>query len=147
MMLSPHFALSEFVVSGEAARAGIDNTPPGHIIQALQRTAMGLEAVRVRLGTSPITITSGFRCLPLNRRLGSKDTSQHVMGEAADFLCPRFGSPAKIVSALLDSGIPYDQLILEYSGPAGGGWVHISFSDQPRRMALEIDAKGTRPLG
>lgn len=146
MMLSPHFSLAEFAVSTEASRAGIDNTPPGHVIAALERTAMGLEAVRVRLGTAPITITSGFRCLPLNRRLGSKDTSQHVMGEAADFICPRFGSPAKIVSALLDSGIPYDQLILEFSGPAGGGWVHISFSDQPRRVALEIDAKGARPL-
>lgn len=147
MMLSPHFALSEFCVSDTAARRGIDNTPPGHVIPALERTALGLEAVRVRLGTAPITITSGYRSLPLNRLIGSRDSSQHVMGEAADFICPRFGSPAKIVAALLDSGIPYDQLILEYSGPSGGGWVHISFADNPRGHALEIDANGTRPLG
>ena len=97
MMLSPHFAMSEFCVSDTAARRGIDNTPPGHVIQALERTALGLEAVRVRLGTAPITITSGYRSLPLNRLIGSRDSSQHVMGEAADFICPRFGTPAEIV--------------------------------------------------
>jgi len=145
MMLSPHFAMSEFCVSDTAARRGIDNTPPGHVIQALERTALGLEAVRVRLGTAPITITSGYRSLPLNRLIGSRDSSQHVMGEAADFICPRFGTPAEIVAAVRDSGIPFDQLILEYARN-GGGWVHMSFTDRPRRMALEIDAQGTRPL-
>lgn len=145
MMLSPHFALAEFCVSDTAARRGIDNTPPGHVIQALERTALGLEAVRVRLGTAPITITSGYRSLPLNRLIGSRDSSQHVMGEAADFICPRFGTPAEIVAAVRDSGIPFDQLILEYARN-GGGWVHMSFTDRPRRMALEIDAQGTRPL-
>lgn len=145
MTLSPHFALAEFCVSDTAARRGIDNTPPGHIIPALERTALGLEAVRVRLGTAPITITSGYRSLPLNRLIGSKDSSQHVMGEAADFICPRFGTPKEIVAALRDSGIPFDQLILEFAGK-GAGWVHVSFTDHPRRMALEIDAQGTRPL-
>lgn len=145
MMLSLHFALAEFAVSDTAARRGIDNTPPGHVIPALTRTALGLEAVRVRLGTAPITITSGYRSLPLNRLIGSRDSSQHVMGEAADFICPRFGTPKEIVAALRDSGIPFDQLILEYASK-GAGWVHVSFTDNPRRMALEIDAQGTRLL-
>lgn len=144
-MLSPHFALAEFAVSDTAARRGIDNTPPGHVIPALTRTALGLEAVRVRLGTAPITITSGYRSLPLNRLIGSRDSSQHVLGEAADFICPRFGTPKEIVAALRDSGIPFDQLILEFAG-TGAGWVHVSFTDNPRRMALEIDGQGTRLL-
>lgn len=144
-MLSPHFALAEFAVSDTAARRGIDNTPPGHVIPALTRTALGLEAVRVRLGTAPITITSGYRSLPLNRLIGSRDSSQHVLGEAADFICPRFGTPKEIVAALRDSGIPFDQLILEFAGK-GAGWVHVSFTDNPRRMALEIDSQGTRLL-
>lgn len=145
MNLSPHFTLAEFSVSDTAARRGIDNTPPGHVIPALERTALGLEAIRVRLGTAPITITSGFRSLPLNRLIGSRDSSQHVLGEAADFICPRFGTPAEIVAAVRGSGIPYDQLILEYAG-SGGGWVHVSFTDNPRRQALKIDATGTSVL-
>ena len=147
MMLSPHFALAEFAVSDTAVRRGIDNTPPGHVIPALTRTALGLEAVRVRLGTAPIHITSGYRSLPLNRLIGSRDSSQHVLGEAADFICPGFGTPREIVAALRHSGIPFDQLILEFVKKDGtGGWVHVSFTDNPRRMALEIDGQGTRLL-
>ena len=143
--LSPHFSLAEFLVSATAERLGIDNDPPLEVIQALKRTALGLEAVRVRLAGAPILITSGYRCLPLNRAIGSKDTSQHVNGEAVDFIAPRFGTPTEIVAALRDSGIAYDQLILEYAG-TGRGWVHCSFTAAPRHMALQIDASGTRPL-
>lgn len=142
MNLSSHFTLAEFTVSDTAARKGIDNTPPDSAMLALRRTAQGLEAVRVRLGMAPITVTSGYRSLALNRAIGSKDTSQHTKGEAADFICPRFGSPSEVAYALRDSGIEFDQLILEF-----GRWVHISFTDKPRHMVLEIDANGTRPLG
>ena len=142
MNLSPHFTLAEFTVSDTAARKGIDNTPPDGVLPALRKTAQGLEAVRVRLGMAPITITSGYRCLALNRAIGSKDSSQHPLGQAADFICPRFGTPREIVAALRDSGIAFDQLIVEFDR-----WVHISFADKPRHMVLEIDAKGTRPLG
>jgi zinc D-Ala-D-Ala carboxypeptidase len=68
-------------------------------------------------------------------------TSQHMTGQAADFISPGFGSPAEIAAALRDSGIEYDQLILEF-----GRWVHISFAPKPRHMALIIDAEGTRPM-
>lgn len=145
MMLSPHFSLAEFTASQIAARRGIDNRPPPDVVEALRRTAQGLEAVRIRLGAAPMIISSGFRCLALNRAVGSDDTSQHVKGEAADFTAPRFGSPLEIVSALRDSGVEYDQLILEFA-KGGGGWVHVSFSAKPRHQALEIDRDGTRPL-
>jgi zinc D-Ala-D-Ala carboxypeptidase len=139
--LSPHFTLAEFTVSDTAARRGIDNDPPLDVVQALKHTALGLEGVRMRLGMAPIVITSGYRSLALNRAIGSKDGSQHIRGEAADFICPRFGTPRQIVDALADSDVPYDQLLLEF-----GRWVHVSFSHVPRRQALVIDERGTRPL-
>jgi zinc D-Ala-D-Ala carboxypeptidase len=139
--LSAHFTLAEFMVSDTAERARIDNTPPADVIPHLQRTAQGLEAVRIRLGGAPILISSGYRCLELNRRVGSKDSSQHVKGQAADFIVPRFGSPIEIVYALRDSGIDFDQLILEF-----GRWVHASFTDKPRRECFQIDHGGARPL-
>lgn len=143
--LSPNFTLAEFTASQTAARRGIDNDPPLEVVAALKRTAQGLEAVRVRLGGAPIHVTSGYRSLELNRAIGSKDTSQHVKGEAADFIAPRFGTPSEVVAALRDSGIEYDQLILEFAN-SGRGWVHVSFSDKPRHQALQIDEQGTRPL-
>lgn len=139
--LSPHFTLAEFTASETAARRGIDNTPPPAVMAALLKTAQGMEAVRVRLGGAPITVSSGFRSLELNRAIGSRDTSQHVKGEACDFICPRFGTPRQVVDAIKDSGIEFDQLILEFNR-----WVHISFTDKPRHQVLVIDRDGTRPL-
>ena len=43
-----------------------------------------MQPLRVLMG-SAIYISSGYRCLELNRKVGSKDTSQHIVGEACDF--------------------------------------------------------------
>lgn len=139
--MSPHFTLEEMLVSQTAERMGIDNTPGPDELAALRRTCMGLEAVRVRLGGAPIVITSGYRCPALNAAVRGSPRSQHMRGEAADFISPRFGNPRSIVDALAESEVPYDQLILEF-----GRWVHISFSQQPRHHALVMDRSGTRPL-
>lgn len=139
--LSPHFTLAELTVSQEAARRGIDNTPPHEVIERLRRTAQGLEAVRVRLGCAPVIVTSGYRCQALNAAIGGSVNSQHMRGEAADIIAPRFGCPVEVAAALRDSGVEYDQLILEYER-----WVHVSFSERPRHQALTIDRNGTRPL-
>jgi hypothetical protein len=141
MMLSPHFSLAELTFSQTAARRGIDNTPPADVLAELKRTALGLEAVRVRLGCAPVLISSGYRSPAVNAAVGGSKASQHMTGQAADFTAPRFGSPAEVVAALVDSGVEYDQLILEF-----GRWVHISFADTPRHQALTIDSMGTRPL-
>lgn len=137
--LSPHFTLDEFTTSQTAARLGICNDPPLEVVEHLKRTAAGLERVRAILNNNAIHINSGYRSLKVNAAVGSKSTSQHVTGEACDFICPTWGTPEKIMRALVDSAIDYDQLILEFDS-----WVHISFSDTPRKQALIIDHSGTR---
>lgn len=139
--LSPHFTLDELTFSQTAERLGLNNDPGPEVLAALKRTALGLEAVRVRLGGAPILVSSGYRSPPVNAAVGGSASSQHMRGEAVDFTAPRFGVPRQIVDALADSDVPYDQLILEF-----GRWVHISFSGNPRRHALVIDRSGTRPL-
>lgn len=141
MNLSPHFTLAEMTVSQEAARRGLDNTPPPNIVEALRRTCLGLEAVRVRLGCAPIIVNSGYRSPAVNAAVGGSNNSQHMTGQAADIICPAFGGPTEVAAALRDSGIEYDQLILEFNR-----WVHISFAPNPRRQALIIDRAGTRPM-
>jgi putative chitinase len=138
--LSSHFMLREAVKSDTAERLKIDNTPPTSVIATMRETAMEMEIVRAMLGT-PIEINSWYRCLPLNKALGSKDTSQHVVGEAVDFVSPKFGIPKLICKFILDhaGNIPFDQLILEHS------WVHISFairSGQPRKQVLSLLKNG-----
>jgi zinc D-Ala-D-Ala carboxypeptidase len=139
--LSPHFELEEFIISATAARLGISNDPPISVWPALTGTAQGMEAVREELGGLPIKITSGYRSLELNRILRSKDISQHILGEACDFICPAFGTPGEVAKKLRASSIDYDQLIIEF-----GSWVHVSFSASPRRQALVIDDTGTRTM-
>jgi zinc D-Ala-D-Ala carboxypeptidase len=140
MNLSPHFTLAELTVSQTAARAGIDNTPPPQAMGRLRLLCALLERVRANLGT-PIVILSGYRSGKVNALVRGSPNSQHMKGEAADFIAPRFGSPQSICTSLIKSGIEYDQLILEF-----GGWVHISTAEHPRRMALTIDRAGTRPM-
>lgn len=139
MNLSPHFTLAELTVSETAARRGMDNDPPPEVIERLKHTALGLEAVRIRLGT-PIIVSSGYRSPELNVAVGGSKNSDHTRGDAADFICPGFGAPSTIVSVLKDSGIQFDQLIEEF-----GRWVHISFGPRMRGQVLRIDRNGTRP--
>jgi putative chitinase len=133
--LSPHFSLAELTITQQR---GIDNTPPTKVIGTLAATAARLEDVRALLG-KPLIISSGYRSPELNAKVGGQKNSQHLTGQAVDFICPGFGTPAQVASAIRHSTVPFDQVIEEF-----GRWVHISFTDTPRRMALVIDQNGTR---
>jgi len=139
--LSQHFTLAELTVSETAARNGIRNDPPIDLWPNLRRLAAALEEARALLNV-PMIVSSGYRCSELNRRVGSKDTSAHVAGLAADFIAPRFGTPAQIVREIARSDIDFDQVILEF-----GAWVHLGFKPEgeaPRRQVLTIDRRGTQ---
>ena len=140
-MASPNFSMDELTHSDTAARHGIDNTPNDNEKENLYKLAMEMEDVRELLNNKPIYVSSGYRSLALNELLGSKKTSSHIKGLAADFTCRQFGTPNEIVFALINSDIPYDQVILEFDR-----WVHISFCEDeetPRRQALVINKEGT----
>ena len=135
MNLSPHFTLDELTHTDHRK---IDNSPTQNEISNLQQLANFLEEVKTVLGGKPIMISSGFRCKALNDAVGSKDTSQHRIGLAADFRVPGM-TPDEVVRAVVASGIGYDQIIREFDR-----WTHISISDKPRKQALIIDKSGTR---
>jgi uncharacterized protein YcbK (DUF882 family) len=52
----------------------------------------------------PFKINSGMRTLAHNRSLGSKDTSSHIKGCAADIHCNNSLDRSKIVAALIQAG-------------------------------------------
>lgn len=142
MQLSPNFSLAELTASETAERHGLDNTPSPQIIENLKHLAASLQEVRALLGNKPIHINSGYRSIEVNAKLGSKPTSDHCKGLAADFICPAFGTPDEIVRAIMGSAIPYKQVIREFDR-----WVHFAVSapgEEPRRQALIIDKQGTR---
>ena len=139
MRLTDHFDLSEFVVSQEAARRGIDNDPPDEVLENLYILAMALEEVRARLGR-PIVISSGYRSPALNAAVGGAANSAHVLGYAADLTCPGFGAPLSVCKAIATlPGFRYDQVIHEFRG-----WCHLSVDPRGRMQTLTIDRNGTR---
>ncbi len=141
MKLSEHFTLEELTATSHRQ---FDNTPNASEIANLVRLAVCLEQVKTVLGGKPVMINSGFRSKQVNDSVGSKDTSQHRIGCAADIRVPGM-TPNEVVKAIIASDIKYDQLIREFDA-----WTHISVpndtSTAPRKQALIIDRQGTRPF-
>lgn len=128
MQITEHFSLDEFIFSETAHNLRIDNTPPSELMFNVTNTCLGLEKIRAFLNM-PIIILSGYRCEQLNNAVGGEKESQHVLGQAADIICPNYADPFHLAE-VLKNNITYfniDQLILEYNR-----WVHVSFSDKPR---------------
>ena len=142
MNLSEHFTLEEMTHSEIGARKGNDNTPNEKEVANLRRLCGLLEKVKEVIGNKPVIINSGFRSKQVNDAVGSKDSSQHRLGCAADIRVPGM-TPKQIISACILARLPYDQIILEFDS-----WVHISVpnteADVPRNKALIIDKLGTR---
>lgn len=139
MNLTDHFTLDELTASQTAARRGINNIPSAATVDNLTRTAQTLEHIRVLLGSRPVVVSSGYRSPALNAAVGGAKNSAHMLGLAADFTCPGFGSPLAICQKLAASDLGFDQLIQE------GTWVHIGLSPEgqkPRRQVLTAKFNG-----
>ena len=139
MNLSDHFTLEELTVTDHRT---LDNTPDPAARANLQRLAVFLELVKDRLGGRPIMVSSAYRSAAVNAACGSRETSQHRRGTAADVRVPGM-TPDAVVRAVMASGLAYDQIIREFDA-----WTHISIPNTgtPRKIALIIDRAGTRPF-
>jgi len=137
--MTEHFTLEELTHTDHRT---LDNTPNETELANIQRLAEFLEKLKTVLGGKPIMVNSAFRSKAVNDAVGSKDTSQHRIGCAADIRVPAM-TPDQVVRAVIASGIGYDQVIREFDR-----WTHISIPNQeggtPRKQALIIDKQGTR---
>jgi len=139
MNLTKNFTLEELTITDHRE---FDNTPTASETANLTRLADFLEQVKEAIGGKPVMVNSAFRCKEVNDAVGSKDTSQHRLGCAADFRVPSM-TPDQVVQAIMAAGLAYDQLIREFDR-----WTHISIPNdpkgKPRGQTLIIDGKGTR---
>jgi hypothetical protein len=137
--LTEHFTLEELTVTDHRQ---FDNTPNAEEKANLVRVAEMLEQVKVAIGGKPVMVNSAFRCKQVNDAVGSKDTSQHRVGCAADIRVPGM-TPDQVVKAIIAAKLPFDQLIREFDS-----WTHISVANdpkgKPRNQVLIIDKQGTR---
>ena len=137
MKLSNNFRLNELIRSQTAERKGIDNTPSAEHQENLKSLCTNvLQPIRDHFG-KVVTVSSGYRSPELCIAIGSKTTSQHAKGEAADFEI--FGVSNKVLADWIHNNINYDQLILEFWSPEdpNKGWIHCSYSrDNNRKQYL-----------
>jgi hypothetical protein len=140
MNLTQNFTLEELTITDHRQ---FDNTPNETERANLVRLAGLLESVKVAIGGKPIMVNSAFRSKQVNDAVGSKDTSQHRVGCAADIRVPGM-APDAVVKVVIAAKLPFDQLIREFDR-----WTHISVPNdpkgKPRGQTLIIDKAGTRP--
>ena len=138
-LLSAHFSLEELTITDHREYS---NEPNESERQNLVRLANFLEQVKFVLGGVPIMVNSAYRSAQVNAAVGSKETSQHRLGCAADLRIPGM-TPDQVVQAIIGSQLEFDQIIREFDR-----WTHISVpnneGEKPRRQALIIDRMGTR---
>ena len=138
-ILTEHFTLEELTVTDHRE---LNNEPSEYEKANLMRLAEFLEQVKTVLGGKPIMVNSAFRSEAVNNACGSKNTSQHRLGCAADLRVPGM-TPDEVVKTIIASELQYDQIIREFDR-----WTHISVTnspnDKPRLQKLIIDKAGTR---
>ena len=133
MQLSQNFSLIELTKSQTAERKGIDNTPSTEHQENLKSLCTYvLQPIRDHY-SRVVSVSSGYRSKALCEAIGSKSTSQHAKGEAADFEI--FGISNKELADWIHFNVNYDQLILEYwkESDPNSGWVHCSYTDGNNR--------------
>lgn len=150
--LTPNFTLEELTHTDHRE---LDNTPTTtekciidgkevmvNAYENLPRLANFLEQLKVILGGKPIMVNSAFRSESVNTAVGSKNTSDHRRGCAADIRVPGM-TPDEVVKAIIASDLPYQQVIREFDR-----WTHVAIttndSDIPKKSKLIIDKSGTR---
>ena len=139
MKLSEHFSFAELTRTDHRS---LDNSPDPAALANLTRLAAFLEQVREALGDRVVVINSAYRSAAVNAACGSRESSQHRLGCAADIRVPGM-TPDAVVKAVMASRLAYDQLIREFDS-----WTHISVPNAPdayaRKMVFIIDKQGVR---
>lgn len=136
--LAPHFTLEELLTSQTAIRFRYHEQfdPPTKVVKSLTELCENvLEPVRVAINR-PIRVSSGYRCLRVNTKIGGAKKSQHIDGEAADIQVLSM-TTEELFQFIKNGNFPYDQLIQEFDS-----WVHVSFGPKDRRQALRATKLG-----
>lgn len=131
---APNFGSGVLTHSDTAVRKEIDNSLPPELIGNAMRLSWTLwqidQAVKRKVPSSNLQVTSGYRSPALNHVIGGARNSAHMQGLAADLKAPGF-TPRELAVMVFDMTIPYDQIILEF-----GAWCHVGLAENPRRELL-----------
>ena len=138
MMISKNFSLEELTASSTAKAKGIWNNPgQSDVINLCALVHRVLQPLRDAMG-EPITISSGFRSLALNRAVGGVNNSQHMRGEAADICIDGDMTKGKKWFEWIRTHCEFDQIIWEHNAK-GTYWIHVSYRADGRNRRQVIN--------
>lgn len=140
MQITPHFEYEELVYTNHN-QFKHENYERGKAFIDYMRLVCHyiLEPVRLRYGV-PVHVSSCFRCLSLNRYIGSKDTSQHLLAQAVDFEVKNTDCKKVFDYIRLKDCFKYGQLILEKNNSLE--WIHCSLPTLQTNMQVLIFENG-----
>ena len=146
MQLSKHLSLAEVTRSDSAKRNGISNEPTAEHLENFKLLAEKVfEPIREHFKV-PIHISSGYRSLALNKKIGGSLTSQHCSGEAIDIDMDGSASGVtnKQVFDFIKQHLNFDQLIWEFGTTSNPDWVHVSYEStgKQRKQVLRAIKQG-----
>ena len=140
IQITQHFSLDELTTTNRVKYK--DKNYKYGLSKLTQMNILAHFAEQVRLIVDcPMKITSGIRCEELNAVVGGSKTSQHLKGEAIDFI------PTKIkiqtaFNKIRKSNLEFGQLIIENDGKSE--WIHISIGI--KRQVLKYENKKYRVI-
>jgi zinc D-Ala-D-Ala carboxypeptidase len=140
MQLSKHLSLAEVTRSESAKRNGISNQPTAEHLENFKKLAEKVfEPIREHF-KAPIHISSGYRSLALNKKIGGSSTSQHCSGEAIDIDMDGTAITNKQVFDFIKQHLEFDQLIWEFGTASNPDWVHVSYESTGKQRKQVLKA-------
>jgi hypothetical protein len=144
--ISKYITYSEVTKSNQATALKLANIPNATQLNNLRLVCTNVfDQVREHFG-KPIGISSGFRSIELNSKIGGSKTSQHCEGKALDIDGDMFGGISnKLIFEYIRKSCTFDQLIWEFGSENAPDWVHVSYNEGKNReqvlRALKVGGK------
>lgn len=136
--LAPHIQWHEMVRTGHRSLADVNAVESEAFLVPLTAVAEMLSVIREHFD-APLIVHSGYRCPKLNKAVGSKPTSQHPKGEAADFHVSGVSLEEVYRWIRDESGLAFGQLLAEGHQAGRPTWIHLSLGEpwRPRSKSRQ----------
>lgn len=135
-----YFKLEELLRSKIALENKIENLPSWEDVENLRELAFDLDMIREDVECTT-NVSSGFRSVALNKKVGGSDTSAHKHGDAADLQCPSLMFDKfceRAVNSIKKRGLRFDQLIVETNSKTKAKWLHYGKRNNAGQQRMQI---------
>jgi hypothetical protein len=143
MRISKYLILEDCTKSQTAIRLGINNTPNNEQLQQMMKVAALFDKVKDVIPYAEVS--SFFRSDRVNRAIGGAIGSQHAKGQAIDIDSSN-NAHNRMIFEFIKDNLEFDQLIFEFGNDINPDWVHVSFSDNPRKQVLRAKKVGKKTV-